>query len=334
MNPDRGLPPFPDGWYAVAFSDELAKDAVLARRLADRELVVYRAETGEAVVMDAHCPHLGAHLGLGGTVAGTCIRCPFHGFEYDATGACVATGYGTDVPAGLATNVWRHHETDGVVLVWYHGSGGQPTFAVPDLSVDGWTDLRHATFELRDHPQETTENAVDLGHFAWVHGYQNVELEASSFADGPMFRTKYTARRPVRALGPILFEFEPEIWGLGYSMVRVTIPERDIDARLLVLATPVGDDRIELRLASRVSTALDRAKVHPLAQLLPAAQVARLANHFLLRAFASDAAADFTIWENKRYVERPRLARGDGPIGQYRKWAKQFYSDGTSSGEG
>ena len=35
---------------------------------------------------------------------------------------------------------------------------------------------------------------------------------------------------------------------------------------------------------------------------------------------------DIPIWENKRYVERPPLCEGDGPIGQYRRWARQFYS--------
>ena len=36
---------------------------------------------------------------------------------------------------------------------------------------------------------------------------------------------------------------------------------------------------------------------------------------------------DFRIWENKKYLESPGLAQGDGPIGRYRKWASQFYAD-------
>jgi hypothetical protein len=31
------------------------------------------------------------------------------------------------------------------------------------------------------------------------------------------------------------------------------------------------------------------------------------------------------IWAHKRYVDRPALAAGDGPIGFYRKWTQQFY---------
>ena len=35
---------------------------------------------------------------------------------------------------------------------------------------------------------------------------------------------------------------------------------------------------------------------------------------------------DIPIWENKVYLSRPVLCDGDGPIGVFRRWAKQFYS--------
>ena len=35
---------------------------------------------------------------------------------------------------------------------------------------------------------------------------------------------------------------------------------------------------------------------------------------------------DIPIWENKRYLNPPVLCDGDGPIGLFRKWSKQFYS--------
>jgi hypothetical protein len=35
---------------------------------------------------------------------------------------------------------------------------------------------------------------------------------------------------------------------------------------------------------------------------------------------------DFRIWENKKYRPNPILCDGDGPIGEFRRWARQFYS--------
>jgi hypothetical protein len=41
---------------------------------------------------------------------------------------------------------------------------------------------------------------------------------------------------------------------------------------------------------------------------------------------------DVPIWENKMYRERPPLTHVDGPIVQYRRWFRQFYSGWTSPG--
>jgi phenylpropionate dioxygenase-like ring-hydroxylating dioxygenase large terminal subunit len=54
------------------------------------ELVVFRgADSGAVSVLDAYCPHLGAHMGVGGQVVGDCMECPFHKWQF-ATGACAA----------------------------------------------------------------------------------------------------------------------------------------------------------------------------------------------------------------------------------------------------
>ena len=55
---------------------------------------MFRGEDGRAHVVDAYCPHLGANLGVGGTVKGSCIECPFHGWAFDGdTGKCTHIPY-------------------------------------------------------------------------------------------------------------------------------------------------------------------------------------------------------------------------------------------------
>ena len=41
--------------------------------------------------------------------------------------------------------------------------------------------------------------------------------------------------------------------------------------------------------------------------------------------YVHDVRQDFHIWENKAYIAPPALAKGDGPVGKYRSWCKQFY---------
>ena len=51
-----------------------------------QDLVLFRGEDGIARVFDAYCPHLGAHLGIGGRVCGDGLACPFHGWRFDGEG--------------------------------------------------------------------------------------------------------------------------------------------------------------------------------------------------------------------------------------------------------
>ena len=62
----------------------------------------------------------------------------------------------------------------------------------------------------------------------------------------------------------------------------------------------------------------------PLA-FLPRAVAMRIVSEMALKSYTDDIEQDFDIWENKRYLQPPALADGDGPVGPYRKWCKQFY---------
>ena len=64
------FPGYPRGWFVIGVSTELAPGDVRPIRYFGREMVLYRSESGAAIVHDAFCPHLGAHLGHGGKVIG------------------------------------------------------------------------------------------------------------------------------------------------------------------------------------------------------------------------------------------------------------------------
>lgn len=49
-------------------------------------MVAFRGSDGRPAVLHAFCPHMGAHLGVGGVVVGDLLRCPFHGWAFDAQG--------------------------------------------------------------------------------------------------------------------------------------------------------------------------------------------------------------------------------------------------------
>lgn len=327
------LPPFPKGWYAVGYSDEIASGSVQTCRLASREVVVFRTRSGELSAVDPICPHLGAHFGHGGTVDGETLRCPFHAFRFDTKGACVATGYGTKPPR-VSARTWPIAENHGVVFVWWDPSGAPPSFHIPPLDLSEFTKVSRHTYRLRGHPQDTTENSVDTGHLGIVHGYQNVQTLEDLSLSGAYLHARYSFNRPVGLLGDafggVTAEFEVHVHGLGYSYVEVTLPALGLVYRNFVFATPVGPMDLQLRITSALLR-LDRTPrlALPLRVLRRGPAGRALEDLIMRRSFAAyrnDVEQDFVIWNNKEYVPRPALAAGDGPVMRYRRWAEQFYA--------
>lgn len=323
--------PIPNSWYAVAFSSELKPGTVLSRTLAEHELVIFRTRSGRLSVMDAYCPHLGAHMGIGGTVEGETIRCPFHAFRFDTGGVCVATSYGTKPPPAARAKVWPLREVNGILFVYYDSRGEAPTWEPPALDCEHWTTPRFAVLDIHDHPQETVENGVDIGHFAVVHGYDAVNVRKDLQIEGPHFHVSYAARRPMPYLGAlgakVDFDFALDIYGLGFSLVNVTVSKYGAQARLFILARPTVKDRIDLGLALSLKKIDDPGKVHPLARLVPRQVLTNLIARGIHQSLIHDTKQDLVIWEHKRYIHPPALAEGDGPIGKYRIWARQFYHE-------
>jgi len=103
----RFTPPIPNGWFQVAFSHELEPGAVKPLRYFDKDLVAFRTEAGAISVLDAHCPHLGAHLGHGGKVKGGSIECPFHAWQFGTDGKCTAVPYAEHVPRKAKLSTWH-----------------------------------------------------------------------------------------------------------------------------------------------------------------------------------------------------------------------------------
>ena len=165
----------PNSWYVVAYSDELEPGAVRRLDYLDRELVLFRGESGQPCVLDAYCPHLGAHLGHGGRVVGDDIECPFHNWRWNGKGRCTHIPYSDRVPDYAQTPAWPVLDRNGFLFVWYHAEGAEPDWEIEDIP-----ESRDPEFEIvfrkdwepfPSHPQEISENGVDLPHFRTLHGW-------------------------------------------------------------------------------------------------------------------------------------------------------------------
>lgn len=317
----------PSSWYCLGLAVDLKPGALWRRSLAGEALVVFRTESGAVAALSAWCPHLGADLGVGGQVAGEDIRCPFHGFCFNRAGECTSTPYGKKIPPAAKARSYPVVERNGLILAWYGSAGESPSFEVETIDTQGWTAWREHVFELRGHPQEIAENSVDFGHFAQVHGYRDVKALAPLRTEGALLAARYSFIRP-RALAlssAISAEIAIYQKGLGYALVEVALPTLGLRTRQLVLTLPLGSDRVALRIAMSVEKRLSPRAIHPLLALLPHGWLAERIAAQGIRGYRDDVAQDVPIWEAKAHLPRPALADGDGPIGAYRNWVRQFY---------
>jgi hypothetical protein len=185
---------------------------------------------------------------------------------------------------------------------------------------------------VRTHPQETGEGSVDLGHLRFVHNYLTAEAVGEPETDGPHLRARYRVTRralPGMPRDTVTLEFAPELHGLGFSTVTVRFPEMDFCYRVWVLPTPIDGELVDYRIAFTMQEPSRPDALHTLLRHIPRSLASMLIEELSFRALTDDVELDFPIWENKAYVQRPALLAGDGPIGLYRRWAKQFYAKST-----
>lgn len=306
--------PFPYGWYAVCYSDELAVGQVKPMRYFARELVAWRGVDGQARVLDAYCKHLGAHMGHGGKVNGNLLECPFHAWRYDGTGSVKEIPYARIIPpqAKRSCGNWHVAEANGFVWVWYHPEGIEPMWEVerfPETESADWAPYERYEWHVASALQFIAENTADLAHFKYVHGtatYPTAKMVFNGHLRNGLVEAKMGTPR-----GEVDGKIVNDSFGPGQSSVRFS----GISETLLVAAiTPVEKDLLHSRFAF----------TQPKAQMSgPMAGVAKALIKDIVKQFDQDK----IIWDRQRFVERALVCDGDGPIGDFRRWYYQFYAE-------
>ena len=326
------IPPFPEGWYFVASRKDLLRKRLIRKTWMGEEILVWCDDKDRICVADAYCPHLGADLGptSGGIVRNGCLVCPFHGFEFDVTGRCASTPFAPP-PKTARLKIYETRDLNGIIFAWWGLDGRPPQWNLPqDREMeDTWSDLSFKIIRFPGHPQETTENSVDLAHLRYVHGYDNVYRIEPLFIDGAYLQSSFNFIRAQNVAGAkIHFDVSAtaDIYGLGFS--NVTIHERSIDMHInfYVLATPVDGKHIDLVLSSQVRQMRKPKRSVVGLRFLPLHLRAGLMNRFILLMQKKDVMDDVYIWRNKQYISQPRLCKSDGEIGKFRRYCKQFYA--------
>ncbi|WNZ06695.1 DUF5914 domain-containing protein [Streptomyces sp. 11x1] len=184
-------------WYVVGATRDIRDDRPLARTIAGREIVVWRAADGRLVAGPGVCPHLGAPLKDSPVRCGT-LLCHWHGL---ALSGGPFAGW-EPLPA-----------YDDGVLVWVRlddVGGGSPLDApVVPVRPDRAAALSAVYVGVGVcEPEDVVANRLDPWHGAWFHPYSFVDLtvvdapagEEDGFTVDVSFRLTGRLVVPVRAV--------------------------------------------------------------------------------------------------------------------------------------
>lgn len=305
--------PHPNGWFAVAWSRDLHVGDVRPLQYFGEELVLFRTRSGQARVLDPFCPHLGAHLGHGGRVMGETIRCPFHGWQYDGqSGACTQIPYCERIPPKARVRAWDVQEKNGMVFLWHHDEGKPPEWdfpVLPEIGHPDWSEPRTHELVLEAHVQDTHENNNDPVHFQYVHRMPETPPGEIHFSEGGRHYRMVNTSEQVTPLGTFQMTLVRDSWGLGLTAVR---SEGIPNAGLLMYSstTPIDGKRVLSRwLLTATNNLVD------------------LAGEEFMKSLTEGVQQDFAIWKNKVHRARPLLCEADTYLAEYRKWARQFYTN-------
>ncbi len=158
-------------WHPVGCS-QLVTSKPQRVTVMGEELVLYRGASGETHLMQLRCAHRSLALDYG-RIEGDCIRCPYHGWLYDAEGRCLeqpAEPEGSSFKEKVRMRAYPTQEASGLIFA-YMGPRPAPVMPLFDvMRMEQGTKYLQVQ-EIHANWFNHVENIVDVSHLAWLHGY-------------------------------------------------------------------------------------------------------------------------------------------------------------------
>ena len=310
------------GWHCLGLSTTFTDEPSAITAFGTR-IVVFRDSAGQAIVLEAICPHMGGDLTMG-KVDGDVVRCPYHDWGWGAEGMCLDIPYAKKIPKNARIKSWPTCEENQLLFIWNDPEGMPPS---PDEIIppedaclaDDWSDWVIEENVIHINCRELIDNMSDKAHFITVHGlkapdlFQNifeghrltqimnaVNDEGSEFGAGGELRSSATYYGPAYMIAAI----DNEAGGFTHSSIQ------------LVSHVPIDRNSFMLRHGVKVQNIPNVSEEENKAVVAEYTTMTQL-------SFKQDV----DIWHNKFRVDNPLLCDGDGPLHKLREWYNQFYID-------
>ncbi len=173
-------------WYVAAWGAELDEKKVVARRILNEPVLLYRTADGCVSAFSDRCPHRRAPLSAGERIDDT-IRCGYHGMVFGPDGVCSHIPGQDKIPAAARVSTYPVESRHGHIWIWM----GQAELAdaeliphVPWPALEGWAVSEGYTHFAADY-RLLTDNLLDLSHENYLHESTIGNDAAETIADYP-----------------------------------------------------------------------------------------------------------------------------------------------------
>jgi len=231
-------------WQPAALVDELAGPRPVCRvRLLGEDLVLFRDEAGRYGLLERHCAHRGADLAFGRREDGG-LRCAFHGWLFDATGACLeqpAEPVGSQFCKSVRQKAYRCQEANGIIFA-YLGEGEPPAlpgfdcFAAPDAYTFAFKGLMECNW------LQALEVGIDPAHASFLHRFFEDADTAQSYGQqfrGSTIGAEMPMTRILREYDRPRIEVETTEYGLRIAALR-QLNDQELHIRVTNMVFPHG----------------------------------------------------------------------------------------------
>ncbi len=224
--------------FDAALDPRMALRPLKAVRVLGQEFILFRDDLGRWGLLDRDCPHRGADLAYA-RHEGDGVRCPFHGWKFDATGRCLETPaepVGSKLCDRVQQTSYPVLERGGVLFGWFGPVGKAPPFPgfdcfnAPDTHVFAFKGLWHCNW------LQAFEVGLDPAHTSFLHRFLNDASldDIGSNAGGKQFRSASIGRfggeqwpmtRVMREFHRPDISFDKRPWGLQITTLRPMTPD-------------------------------------------------------------------------------------------------------------
>ena len=316
-----------EAWYIAAPSRALKRRAVLSMTLCGQRIVLFRGDDDKVRALDAFCPHMGTDLGLGRVVENS-VRCFFHHWRFDGSGACVDVPCGEPIPKQARLRAYAVQEKYGYLWVYPRADPPADVPDFPELAGDDLVTAAGRAFFRPCHHHVNMINGIDPQHLKTVHSI-DIDMRLTVDEDPHARRIDFVLRGeiPKRTFKERLTRFllgAEYCYGMRYDHASIGLLSILKDARLfgrlklpalhmLYAYRPVAPGKTEVQ-----PIYVTRRRKGPLGWLL-----ARALLLGMVVAYGVLRDEDGAIYDNIRFHPK-NLLKMDAPIARFIGWVNRL----------